>query len=513
MRIDLRAVYRLSEERTRQLMMALFGGLALLVLLQSAFSPLIVLCAVLTVGFAFLTFRRPLATLAFLALYLPFESFFLKFVPDEVYLFARFFSEGLIYLLCAAVAWRMLTRRIAPVQTPVGLPFALFLVVLAASAAMNMVEPSVAVLGARQIVRFVLVFFVAAYLAPPKAFALRLVHVMLAVVALQASLAIAQTFIGEPMDALLLPSEARTYGDITFTSGVNQFWDPGTRAFATLGRYDRLGNFLAFFLVIAAAMAYGRGKEGHRELPWLFALGLPALVLTYSRASWFAFVLGFLFVAVFLHRDRRVVAAFTAAAVVASLYVGLTGLSVRYLAEAPGQTLVERFYETFSYARWRGEYAGLGRVFWAVQTPLTVVPAAPLFGFGPGQFGGGAVAALHNTRAYDQLGLPFGVYGTDGYVDNNWLSLWGETGTVGLLLFLWMYVGLFAYAVRMARTHEDAQVRALAGGYAGALAGFALIAMLSTAFEIRTNGYYLWLFGGLLVALNRRERPAGPQGV
>lgn len=509
MRIDLRAVYRLSEERTRQLMAGLFAVLALLVLLQTLFSPLIVLCAVLSIGAVLLTFARPLATVTFLALYLPFEPFLLKFVPDEVYLFARFFSEGLIYLLCAVVAWRLLTRQLKAVQTPVGLPFALFLVVLAASAAVNMVEPSVAALGARQVVRFVLVFFVAAFLSPPKAYAVRLAHAMLAVVALQSCLALAQSLIGEPMDTLLIPSEARMYGEITFTSGVNQFWDPGTRAFATLGRYDRLGNFLAFFLIIAAAMAYGRGKDAHRELPWIFLLGLPALVLTYSRASWFAFLLGFLFVAVFLHRDRRVVAAFTAAAVVASLYAGITGLSVRFLAEAPGQTLVERFYETFSYARWRGEYDGLGRVFWMVQVPLTVVPAAPLFGFGPGQFGGGAVAALHETRAYDRLGLPFGVYGTDGYVDNNWLSLWGEAGTVGLFLFLWMYVGLFAYAVRMARTHEDAQVRALAGGYAGAMIGFALIAMLSTAFEIRTNGYYLWLFGGLLVAMNsKREKEA-----
>lgn len=505
MRIDLRAVYRLSEERTRYLMVGLFAALALFVLLQSAFSPLIVACAALSLAFVALTVRRPLATVTFLALYLPFEPFLLKFVPDEIYLFARFFSEGLLYLLCAVAGWRLLTKEAKAVQTPIGLPFALFALVLVASAAVNAVEPSVAVLGARQILRFVLVFFVAAYLAPPKAFAIRLTHVMLAVVAVQSSLAVAQSLIGTPLDTLLIPSEARTYGDITLTAGTAQFWDPGSRAFATLGRYDRLGNFLAFFLIIAAAMAYGRGKEGHRELPWIFLLALPALVLTYSRASWFAFLLGFLFVALYLHRDRRVLAAFATVAVAAMLYVGLTGLSVRYITEAPGQTLVERFYETFSAARWRGEYYGLGRVFWLVQTPLTVIPASPLFGFGPGQFGGGAVAALHNTAAYDRLGLPFGVYGTEGYVDNNWLSVWGETGTVGFALFAWTYLALFAYALRMARDHADLQVRALAGGYAAALIGFALIAMLSTAFEIRTNGYYLWLYGGLLVALNRKD--------
>ncbi|OGL66327.1 hypothetical protein A2856_01360 [Candidatus Uhrbacteria bacterium RIFCSPHIGHO2_01_FULL_63_20] len=515
MKVDLKAVYRLSEEHTRRLMIGLFAALAVLVLLQSVFSPLIVLAAVLTVTFAAMTLTRPLWTLAFLAVFLPFEPFLLKFVPVEVYLFARFFSEGLVYALCLVTASRVLMKQAKGVQTPVGLPFVLFLVVLAASALVNAVDPTTAALGVRQIIRFILVFFVAAHLAPPKAYVLRLTQVMLAIVAVQASIGLAQAFIGEPLDALLLPSEARTFGDITLTAGVSQFWDPGSRVFATLGRYDRLGNFLAFFLLIAAAMLYQKGNiRDRRELLSLFALALPALVLTYSRASWFAFLFGFLFIALYLHRDRRVAAVFASVLILAGAYVWASGLNVRFITEAPGQTLVERFYETFSASRWRSEYYGLGRVYWMVQTPITVVPAAPLFGFGPGQFGGGAVSALHDTSAYDRLGLPFGVYGTEGYVDNNWLSLWGETGTIGLAFFLWMYLALFAFAVRTARTHADPQVRALAGGYAAALIGFAFIAMLSTAFEIRTNGYYLWLFGGLLVAIahgkgKTHDHPAG----
>ncbi|TAK03541.1 hypothetical protein EPO34_00040 [Patescibacteria group bacterium] len=506
MRIDLRAAYRLSEEHGRRLVAGLFIALALLAAAQAVFSPLVVLSAILSAVFVVMTFLRPLWTVAFLAVYLPFEPFLLKFMPEEIYLFARFFSEGLIYLLCAVVAWRSVTGQGKLEQTPAGLPFMLFLLVLAASVAINAVDPTVAALGIRQIIRFVLVFFVVVFLRPPKGFALRLTYVMLGVVFLQSVIALTQSFIGEPFDALLLSSDARTFGDITLTAGVEQFWDPGSRVFATLGRYDRLGNFLAFFLPFGVAMLYEPAWRKERgDLSWLFALALPALALTYSRASWFAFLLAFLFIALVLRRDKRVAAAFASVAIVAGLYVFASGLNVRFITEAPGQTLVERFYETFSYARWRGEYYGLGRVFWLVQTPLTVVPASPLFGFGPGQYGGGAVAALHNTAAYDALGLPFGVFGTEGAIDNNWFSMWGETGTVGIALFLWMYVGLFAYAVRMARAHADPQVRALAAGYAAALVGFALIGLLSTAFEIRTNGYYFWLFGGLLVALNRRE--------
>ncbi len=37
------------------------------------------------------------------------------------------------------------------------------------------------------------------------------------------------------------------------------------------------------------------------------------------------------------------------------------------------------------------------------------MPASPIFGHGPGTYGGGAAAVLGNSKVYDELGLPFGV--------------------------------------------------------------------------------------------------------
>src|SRR3989338_11657233 len=117
------------------------------------------------------------------------------------------------------------------------------------------------------------------------------------------------------------------------------------------------------FLLFASAILYEKPLRilRHRLFPF-FALGLPALLLTFSRASWFGFLLGFLFIAVWVHRGRRVLAALVSFILVVTAYVGLTGIHVRFITEAPGQTLVERFYETFSYARRRGGYYGPGRV-------------------------------------------------------------------------------------------------------------------------------------------------------
>lgn len=508
--LDFRRIYKHAEENTAWYAGGIFLLLAGLIALQAVYSGLTILSIVIGFCFVVLTIVRPLWTLAFLAVYLPFEPFILKFVPDEIYIFARYFSEVLIYFLCAVVLWRAAIGEFKIKNTPINLPFVLFLVVAVSSAIINFVEPSVAVLGLRQIIRFILVFFIAVYLKPDRSFVKKLTLVMLAIVLFEAGLGIVQAIIGESLDLLLLPSETRTFGEMVLTSGVAQTWESGTRVFATLGRYDRLGTFLAFFLVIAAAILYEmkKGKEIGKKFIWTtVVIGLPALVLTYSRSAWFGFLLGFLFIALWIKKDRRVLVASLSIVAILVGYLVYSGLMVRYLIDTPQQTVVERFFETFSYERWSGEYYGLGRLFWMVQTVITVVPASPLFGFGPGQYGGGAVTALNNTKVYEQLGLPYGVYGTDGYIDNNWFSLWGETGTLGLAFYLWMYLALFVYSIKVYRdTKSDPFVRALALGFAAAMIAVALNAFLASFLEVRTLAFYLWLYGGFIVSLSQDKR-------
>ena len=243
--------------------------------------------------------------------------------------------------------------------------------------------------------------------------------------------------------------------------------------------------------------------------PWLlalFTLGVPALALTYSRSSWFAFLLGFLFVGLWIKRDRRVGIALVSFVLIVCSYLAISNLSVRYITDTHGQTVTDRFFESFSYARWASEYYGLGRTYWYVQTPLVVVTASPFFGVGPGQFGGGAAAALHNTKVYEALGLPFGVYGTEGYIDNNWFSLWGEVGTIGVALYVWMFWILFTYSIELYRSSKDPFVRSIAIGYAACILAFAFNGFSSTVFEIRTAAFYFWLYGGFVIALGERGK-------
>lgn len=484
----------------------LFVFLGVLILLQSIFSVELVFTLVVGLVLSAMTLLRPHWTLGMLAVYLPFESFFLKFVPDDTYLLARYGSEILIYVIAAAVILRILAGVQTYKTSTFDLPFFLFLLVLIGSAAINFIEPTTVVLGVRQIIRFMLVFFLVVQIAPSKDFVWKLTWIMFIVVGIQSVIGIMQAIIGEPLDLLLLPSEERNFGAITLTSGVQQFWDPGSRVFATLGRYDRLGNFLYAFLAIATGILFT--KKWYERHPWIifvFLGAIPTLILTYSRSSWFAFLLGFVFVGLWVKRDRRVLAGVAAFVIIASTALIGSGLNVSLITESAGQTLTERFYESFSLARYRGEYYGLGRVFWYVHSITDVIPAAPILGHGPGMFGGGAAAALHNTHVYEQLGLPYGVFGTEGFIDNNWFSLWGEAGTLGMVFYLWIYLGIFFMALNVARTHKDPFTRALALGVCAMVIGFGFNAFTSTVFEIRTSAYYLWLYAGFMYVLAQQK--------
>ncbi len=499
---NLLEAHRTSEGYARIATWFLFGATATAIVASIFLSPLKVLAVLIGFLTCYVAFWRPQVLLAFLLLYLPFESFFLKFVPDDVYLYARYYSEVIVYLLCAVILWRLVTHQINWRFTYGDLPFALFLVALVASSVLNTNPPFVALLGARQIIRFILLYFVATQLRLSVTWIKRLLVGLLAVLAVQVVLGFGQIAIGERLDTFLLPNERKTFGEIELTQGTDYFWDPGQRVFGTLGRYDRLGVFMAMIMLFMVAYLYEQKRDKYTPYLWgLLLAALPILAFTYSRSAWFGFLLGSAFIAMYIHRDRRVLIGAGMGVAALIVYVLVSGLVVSQLIDLPSQTLIVRFFEAFSLERWYGEYYGLGRLYWIVQTVLTIVPHSFLFGFGPGTFGGGAVAALNFTEVYDAFGLPFGVYGTQGMIDNNWMSLWGETGSIGMALFLWLYVGSWFVVLHMYRATKSSFLRTFALGVLAMMVAGTLNAFLATFFEVRTFAPYIWTFLGAAIAL------------
>jgi hypothetical protein len=505
---NLHSIYLASETRAKWSIGILLSILALAIVGTVFVSASLVIGIVAAATAAVITFFKPTWTLAALSVYLPFEPFLLKWVPDDLYVYARYGSEVLIYFLLAVVAWKIISGDMVWKRTPVDAPWVFFLFSLAASVIINFLPVMPAILGIRQIIRFILLFFITVQLAPSERWMRGLLKALGVILFIQVCLGAAQAVIGERLDVFLLPSERKTLGDLQLTSGTNQFWDPGQRVFGTLGRYDQLGTFMAVVMLVLVAMVYEKAVP-EKDRIWLWGLllaSLPVLAMTYSRSAWFGFLLGFLFIGAYVKRDRHVLAAAVILPTMLLAYIFVTGLVVRDLVETSDQSLTNRFFEAFSYERWVSEYYGLGRLYWIVKSFTVVIPAAPIFGHGPGTYGGGAVSALHNTSVYDTLSLPFGVYGTDGYIDNNWLSLWGELGTVGIGVYIWMLVSLFLVVWYVYENSSHPETRAWALAACAIILAVSLNAVLATFFEIRTLAPYLWIIPALVVVQGQREK-------
>jgi hypothetical protein len=68
-----------------------------------------------------------------------------------------------------------------------------------------------------------------------------------------------------------------------------------------------------------------------------------------------------------------------------------------------------------------------------------------------------------------------------------------------------MLVALFILSLKTYRSSQDPFVRALSLGFAAVLIGVTFNGFLSTIFEIRTLAFYLWMYGGFICVLGKRN--------
>lgn len=489
-------------------LLILVGGIILASGL-AAFLPPVFLIAFLTAVFLFaLAFKKIEYGVLLLAAYTPFEPFILKFASEEIYPLARYGPEFFLLILFLALLVKLVPHN-QPfwIKTPINRALLIFIIITALSMIINFVSPLVWLLGLRQILRYVALFYLIIYLRPDKKFAKQLLTVLFAIIIIQSVIGLGQALIGTPADQFLLPAARGQVGEFAVPDKVEQFWESGQRVFATLGRYDRLGTFLCFFMLLAFGFFFKKDKKVWPVFLIIFAL--PVLILTYSRMSWLGLVLGAIIIGVLIQRNKKVIASLIVLAIMLAAYLGLyvaaNNLNLKRLEDQPQMALAERILELASPNSWRWSYRGYGRQYFIVHTITDVVKEKPLLGFGLGQYGSGVAAATQNKEVYDELGLPFGIQGVDGQIDNNWFSLWGEVGALGVLAWLAILVSLYFYCFKVYKNTQDDFIRNLALGYLGAMPVICWQAFLGPYFEVRTISLYLWLFGGLIVNFGLKE--------
>jgi len=441
--------------------------------------------------------RRTEYVLYFLLIWFPVEAVVLKYAPVEYYSVIKYLPEVCLYgLFFGSCIWYFLKKGKVLASTPFNKWFYAIIGVGLASLLLNQYDPTIWVLGLRQTLRFALVFFVVIHLQYDKPVVRNCLKIGLGVLLFEASLGIVQFLTRGALDPWLFANDTVAVVGNALVGGTEQFWAPGTRVFATLGRYDRLGSLLALGLILLFPYFLKYRQKLLSVWVCMGILGI-GLLLTRSRASWIAAFVGVVLIGIGVLKNEWVKQWSVLVIVAVMVYTGISAAmgGGTQVVDQPNQSLSERILEAVSMRSWRESYEGYGRIFFIINTPVHVFHTAPFFGVGPGNFGGGVASSLVNTTAYERLKLPFGIQNQFGQIDNSWLSILGEFGVVGLVVWIGLFVSLAKQAFFVYKKGSDLSFLAL--GLCGATLGVAIMGFFGPYFEFRSLMYYFWLTVGL----------------
>jgi putative inorganic carbon (hco3(-)) transporter len=447
----------------------------------------------LLLSLAYACWHWPQATLITLAIVPLFDRYVVSlFIPSELHILARVFSEGLLATAAVVISGRAIIegRFVQAIRQPTTAPLVVFGLLAVASGLTNGVPPFHAGLGIAFTIDAIAVFFLAA-MVPWRPVHLKvLVGIIVAIATVAAILAIAQVVLSSSI--LGLASSSGRFGE-------------GDRVGAFFGGNP---NILGAMLAIAAPFCFfGAVELPERRQRWVSAaigfLLVLALLFTFSRGAWFGLAASMLVTALVLRPRVLAVAGLTAV-----LALGVAGVLPRNIlhpgsGDAPPTDILGSTVDRFNII---GEGNDLRVRF--IDQGLPILAERPLLGVGPGWYGG-AVAQSWGSPIYAELGDQ----APQRTVDNFWLHLLVEFGVLGTLAYIAIYVVAAYRPLRAAWRQHGLRLIFLAGALA-AMGVLAIDSVTEMILEGNTFSMVAWLLLGTTAAVYwpMVGRDAAPDG-
>jgi len=452
-----------------------------------------------------------------LAVYTPFEEVILKWMPGSLAAALRFAPEALIILLLVCVLLRNVGRGTLWKRTPIDLPLILFVAFSALSALANEVPPIVGVLGIREFARYISLYYLVVGARLTDRMIKLVVVGLLVSAAAEASIGLLQVVLGNSLSVFLIPEDVVVAG-VMVRPGFTQILSGRTRIFGTLGRYNTFG----FFLTISCLLGLGLYLKLRTTLPrwqrWglvaLAGLAGPAMLLSFSRTSWFALYAGVLVLLLLAKWKRTLLVAAIIPLLATVLLLSWVTLEDWRVQEAEEASVVDRYMATFSPG-----YVDVllrhGRLFSLLRVSPMVLREYPWLGLGPGTIG--SIATGGGTLSpgfYPEYSHEDWLYVADvgspdslGYLhDVGWVSILAQVGVLGLAAYAWIIIELLRTSLHCYRNSTEAFARGLALGYVGLLVATILGNFAIFYFSLRAVSMYVWLVGGLVTTVYLRLR-------
>lgn len=241
-----------------------------------------------------------------------------------------------------------------------------------------------------------------------------------------------------------------------------------TRVFSVLISPNELGSYMALATPLLLGM-FLYETERFRKGIYLFGLifALMALFLSFTRGAWFALAIAVLIMAIMFERRLLII---------------LVVLGVVAFFLPP---IHHRVAALFSPVYWI-QSTSSGRVYRWIMA-YDKMSSNPLFGVGLGKFGG-AVASQ---------------YGGGLYSDNYYAKTLGETGLLGLTLFITMHLSLIAEIFRGTVRKAKGRVRFLAIGITTGLLAVLIHNSMENVFEFAPMALTYFLVASLMLVWGR----------
>jgi len=489
----------------------------LLVGLCAAIEPALAAVAVLGLLVFPVAMRYIHIVILLLAVYTPFEEFLLKWMPVSIAAGLRFAPEALLVVLLMVLLFRNLGRGVWWKKTPIDLPLLLFLVFSVLSALAYDVPAAVWLLGIREFARYILLYYLVVNTGLTERMMKFLTVALLAAAALEAGIGLMQLALGNRFSLLLVPRDV-VVGGVLVREGFTQVLGGSGRIFGTLGRYSRFGFFLALFCLLAAGFYVAlrdHWTQAHKLSFFAFgAVVAPAMILSFSRTSWFALYAGGIVLLVLARWKKMLLLAIIVPVLATALLLSWIALEDWQAAYAEEASLSQRFASTFSPEFWDVLFTR-GRLFIITRVSPIILREYTWLGLGPGTIGSIATGGGTNSPGLipeysHEDWLDVSQVGRASSLrfmhDVGWVSILAQVGLLGLGAYLWILAELARTALRCYRASADPFVRGLSIGYIALVAAVIVGNFATFSLTFRAISMYVWLFGAVVATFYLRSR-------
>lgn len=491
--------FGLTGVRISRPTMYLLSALAVLLLASivvARFSPaaFVVLGAALLGTLAAISWRSPRLVLIGMALMPIFDRYLIgAIVPASLSAVTNFFSEGLLLLVALVITARSLRdgTLLRALRHPVFPLVVAFIAVAITSMIVNDVPPVIALAGTLFTIDAVALFFLPRIVGFPPRHAAIAAAAFVAVAGIAAVLAIAQITLAPTIFGMEV-----SRGRFSEGNRVTAFFD---------GNPNMLGAVLAMAIPFPAFAARHLGSRWRVLAMVLLVVLALALFYTFSRGAWLGLAISMLVVGLVV--DWRALGLVMVAGLLAygAAHVMPRNLLVGILSSPGDEPIPEVSFDLGGALGDRLGTIGAGRDlrFLFIQNAAPIIEDHPIVGAGPGRYGGAVSARFNESPLYDRYTA--GEVPEGRTVDNFWLHLLVEFGTLGTLLF----AGMLAYAVTQliaaARRAEPA-TRVLLASFSAAAVVIAVDSLAEMLLEGNTTSFSTWFFLGIGSALLLGER-------